>query len=295
MNKLVELQETLDQVKSEIRVDDDGKGSLSIRALSRICDVHHSTLQGHFSGGKTDPNKGSKLHQTLVSYGLQPWRYNNNGVPDVDAFLVITHYAYEAPKGCTEMAKQAVKAIGAIGMREWCQQVTGWTKENAKSVVVDTMTAESMFSTMMEMKQQMSDILNVAQQQVKVLTAEIEQQKLLVAEKQETINDMVEKENIREEKFQRYPGLKEATDFALNWNEEEDEEIFFTLKDFCQINTIRLTRGQKIQVGKLATDFCRLAVMRKLPKNVVGHTLYSSRFEPIVKLAIMEVLHLVNN
>lgn len=291
MNKLAELNETIEQVKSEIKVNQNGCGNFSVRALSRLADVHHSTLQQHFGGG-VNP---SRLAKTLMDKGFEIGGFSVNGVPDTAAFLVLDYYAHDAGKNCTEFAKQTLKAIGAIGMRQWCREVTGWTKENSEAVVVDTMTAESMFSTMMEMKQQMSDILQVAQRQVNVLTAEVEHQKLLVAEKQETINDMVEKENIRDEKFQRYPGLKEATDFALNWDEEEDEEIFFTLKDFCQINTIRLTRGQKIQVGKLATDFCRLAVMRKLPKNVVGHTLYSSRFEPIVKLAIMEVLHLVNN
>lgn len=66
MNKLAELKAVADQVRSEIKVNENGEGSLSIRALARICDVHYTTLLVYFGGG----NSSSKLAQKLTSYGF---------------------------------------------------------------------------------------------------------------------------------------------------------------------------------------------------------------------------------
>lgn len=292
MTKLIELQQVIDQIRSEIKVDENGVGTLSIRALARICDLNHKTLVDHFSGGTNGNSAPSKLCKILIEHGFETWGFGKNGVPDVAAYLVIDYYAHHADKNCTEFAKKAVVAIGAIGMRQWCREVTGWTKEESKPVTTDSLTVEALFSTVMEMRSQMAEMVEFGKEQVKQLQSQVEQGQRLIEEKQEVIDDMVEKENIREIKFLKYPGLKEATEYALNWDDEVDEEVFFTLKQFCEVNQISLSHGQKIQVGKMATDFCRVAIMRKLPKNLAGHTLYSSRFEPIVKLAIIEVLNL---
>ncbi len=242
MNKLHELQLVVDQIGSEIKVDEQGVGSLSIRALARICDVNHKTLVHHFSGGQNSGNpqnlvtkNTSKLHESLVEHGFQSLGFGQHGIPDIAAYLVIDYYAHNAGKNCTTFAKIAQKAIGAIGMRQWCREITGWSETDSKAISVDTTTAESMFREMMEMKQTMKQLLTVAETQVKQLTAQVE-------EKQVVINEMVEKEELREAKFLLYPGLKEATDFALEWDDTIDEEVFFTLRQFCEVNQIVLSR-----------------------------------------------------
>jgi hypothetical protein len=279
---IVNLQQVVENVRSEISVDVDGRGKFSVRAGSRICDIHHSSLQHQFS------KPTSKLYVTLTEAGFNPEDFAVSGIPDLAMALVVDYYANEAGLNCTEFARQAQRAFSTIGVRTWCQKVVGWTEVNRNAGVVTTDTVENMFSSLMET---IENLKKEASENVQRLNKQIEKQELLLEAKDVEINQMKQEEKIREAKLLLYPGLKEAVAKALEWDDNQVDQLF-TLKEFCKERGLLLTNGQMRAIGKMATDFCRIAVMRPLPKNKQNHTLYSQRFEAIVQVAVREVLGL---
>jgi hypothetical protein len=278
----VNLQQVIDNVRSEISVDKQGRGKFSIRATGRICDVHHTTLLVNLS------KPTYTLNKRLVEAGFNPSVFNTEGVPDIALAVIVDHYANEAGVYCTEYAKQAQRAFSTIGVRTWCQKVVGWSESNPQAGTVDTFTVETMFQTLME---KINTLETEAKERVERLNKTIEKQELLLEAKTVEIDQMKQEEVIRQAKLTLYPGLKEAVDEALAWDENQVDQLF-TLKEFCKERGLLLTNGQMRAVGKMATDFCRVATMKPLPKNKQNHTLYSERFEAIVQVAVREVLGL---
>jgi hypothetical protein len=121
---MTDLDIIKDQIKDEISVDSEGKGSASIRAVARLCGVEEKALRHHFRGAEKKP---SKLAQILVQYGFDPRTFSKTGVPDTAVALIVKYYAWMAGERCTDQARQVDMVFGAIGCRSWMQVATGWT------------------------------------------------------------------------------------------------------------------------------------------------------------------------
>ena len=114
----MELQQIIEQIQSEIKVNSDGLGFVSIRGAARLCDVDESAIR---RGLKTGTEKiATKLGMFLVKQGFEVRSFStwsDIGVPDLALSAILEYYAYEAGKRCTELAKSCCRAFRAIGVR----------------------------------------------------------------------------------------------------------------------------------------------------------------------------------
>jgi hypothetical protein len=129
---IIPVIESVVNVKNgDLSINEKGHGKFSLRAGSRICNIHHSSLQHQFS--KTT----SKLYCKLTEAGFDPKNFTVSGIPDIAMGIVVDYYAHEAGFNCTEQAKQAQRIFASIGVRTWCQKVLSWNgvKDNDKEYV----------------------------------------------------------------------------------------------------------------------------------------------------------------
>jgi hypothetical protein len=119
------LELVKEQIKSEIKVDETGKGTASIRATARLCDVSHTTLNKAFDGGNLNPGK---LAGMLIQQGFNPETFLESGVPDLAVAVVVKYYAYSEYSGarCTEQARLVDLAFSGVGARSWMREIAGW-------------------------------------------------------------------------------------------------------------------------------------------------------------------------
>jgi hypothetical protein len=131
-----------DEIRSEFRIDADGKAFVSIRGAARIVGINDKTLSDSFKTAagisaventETLTNKGvalaginpSKLAQMLLDSGFAPSDFAETGIPDVALVIVLKYYAFKA-KRTTEQAERFYDAMSAIGVRTWIQQQLNW-------------------------------------------------------------------------------------------------------------------------------------------------------------------------
>jgi len=128
------LTQIIEQIKTEIKVDANGKGFASIRATARLCGVNDMALHKAFDSAYLEP---SKLARTLMEQGFDGAdlkSFSKNGVPDLAVSLICSYYAMDAGRYVTEQAKLVCKAFQAIGVRTWMQEITGYQKPSEQPV-----------------------------------------------------------------------------------------------------------------------------------------------------------------
>lgn len=117
------LDTIVQSIKSEVKVDAQGKGSLSKRGLSRLLNVHMQNL--------VTSNMAVALVQELTQFGFDPDKFNENGIPDVALGLIANYYAYES-KAANPQAKAVAKFLAATGARVVLQQIAGYVEDKPK-------------------------------------------------------------------------------------------------------------------------------------------------------------------
>lgn len=93
----MELQQIIEQIKSEIKVNSDGLGFVSIRGAARLCGIDSTGLGKNLKTG-ADQNP-SKLAEHLISKsfkGADQNRWCETGIPDMALSFILTYYAYKA-------------------------------------------------------------------------------------------------------------------------------------------------------------------------------------------------------
>lgn len=135
---MANLNYIIHQLRSEIKVDDTGKGTCSIRGTARLADVS--------PGGLTDSLKTgvqlerSKLAAYLIQQGfdgVQLANFGQTGIPDMAVGAILEYYAFEAGRYCNEQSKLVYRAMGRIGVRARMQDVTGYQKPSQEKIDVD--------------------------------------------------------------------------------------------------------------------------------------------------------------
>jgi hypothetical protein len=129
----ISLAEIQESIKSEIKVNSEGKGFITIRGAARLAGVKHTTLLQHFSSGR---EKASKLSAFLTHYGFDSGRqesFSKGSIPDLALGLLLNYYAMYADNNCTSEAKMAVMSFTAIGVRSWLQKSVGYVEPQRKS------------------------------------------------------------------------------------------------------------------------------------------------------------------
>ncbi|WP_341531678.1 hypothetical protein WKK05_38855 (plasmid) [Nostoc sp. UHCC 0302] len=182
----IEIAQIIEQIKSEIEVDEFGQAKASVRATARLAGVDHTAIINHLQGGELKP---TKLAQTIISQGFEAgeltmWR--NLGIPDVAMpsaggyanAIVLEYYAYDAGRYCTKQARLVCRSFNTIGIRAWIQDKLGWTKPAAQQETAMTQIqllaaiAQNMAlqeQRLLEQQQQQTEIL------VRIAAVEVEQ------------------------------------------------------------------------------------------------------------------------
>ncbi|PSF30023.1 hypothetical protein C7H19_24155 [Aphanothece hegewaldii CCALA 016] len=112
-----------EEIRSEFRLDKEGKAFLSIRASARLLNIDDSGLVRHFQSAEKNP---TNLTQKLIEKGFQVLTFSLDGIPDVAFAEIAEYYAMDAGKRCTQQAKMVYKAFAAIGVRTWIQSELHW-------------------------------------------------------------------------------------------------------------------------------------------------------------------------
>ena len=121
----ISLTQTLESIKTEISVNENGIGYVSIRGAARLAGLDHSTLVKAFSNGG---NSESKLAQSLINKGFYPVEFKSQGIPDLALTRILEYYTFDAGKRCTELAELSYRTFAAIGVRSWLQKSIGYVE-----------------------------------------------------------------------------------------------------------------------------------------------------------------------
>lgn len=122
-----------DDIKSEFTVKPDGSTTITLSGAARLLGISHQGLTKAF----TCNQKRSGLAQDLINKGFQPATFGIQGIPDAAFGFIVTYYAYEAGRYCTDQAKAISKAFVGIGMREWIHHELGWQPPKAEIMPKD--------------------------------------------------------------------------------------------------------------------------------------------------------------
>lgn len=115
-----QLTEVLQGIRSEIKVDTDGKASITRNGLCVLLGISRST----FSVSRFP----QKLAESLTAIGfIDVSRSFEQGVPDIAVACVIEYFSFDAQK-VSENAKVLYRAFAAVGVRAWFQEVVGFEK-----------------------------------------------------------------------------------------------------------------------------------------------------------------------
>lgn len=115
-----QLAEVLQGIRSEIKVDTEGKASITKYGLAKLIGVSKDNLIGD--------RIAKKLAEMLTELGFELGdRMFENGVPDVAVAGIIKYYALYAQR-TTENAKILLDAFSAVGIRAWFQEMVGFEK-----------------------------------------------------------------------------------------------------------------------------------------------------------------------
>ena len=134
MSNLTHIPEDL---RSEFRVESDGKTYISFRALSRLCGASESgssiaTLLQRVALAKSK----SKSLEPLQGQDYEALADKDKGIPDTVATLVINHFAESGRKE----AIQTLTAFSAIGFRTWVQNELGYSEQKQTEMLNQILT-----------------------------------------------------------------------------------------------------------------------------------------------------------
>lgn len=125
-----ELSHIPSEFRKEFTIDSKGRVTASRRAIARLAGVENSSvsrLLSKLSGG--DSQKDSRYLASFTGQSFDP----DAQIPDLLAAAIISYYAYEAGRYCTEQAKDVAFTFQAIGFRSWVQQELGWKSGKGQS------------------------------------------------------------------------------------------------------------------------------------------------------------------
>lgn len=115
-----QMTEVLTGIRSEIKVDSEGKGSITRYGLCQLLGIRADNL--------IVERMSKKLAEMLTELGFGVVeREFKNGIPDVAVACIIKYYALYAQR-TSNNAKILLDAFSAIGIRSWFQDLVGYEK-----------------------------------------------------------------------------------------------------------------------------------------------------------------------
>lgn len=128
-----QVEQTVKQIQTEFKVDENGKVTASIRGAARLADVDESSIRTalHSAGQKPSKMAVFLIEQGIDSAELISWI--DTGIPDTALALILEYYAYETQSRYrSQQAKLCCRAFNSIGIREWIKDSIGWKESNGR-------------------------------------------------------------------------------------------------------------------------------------------------------------------
>lgn len=120
-----QMVEVISGIRSEIKVDTEGKGSITKNGLCVLLGVSRNVLD--------DREMSKKLAQSLATLGFNNVRENfQNGIPDLAVACIIEYYAFDSRIKPIN-AQVLYRAFAAVGVRAWFQDVAGYEKPKPRT------------------------------------------------------------------------------------------------------------------------------------------------------------------
>lgn len=133
---MTQIEQVVKQIKSEFRLDNEGKAFVSIRGAARLADISPSGLSDSLKSGVQQ--KATKMAEYLAARGfdgVQQNQWAEMGIPDLALAAILSYYAHEAQERYrTQQAKLCCYAFESIGIRSWVQDSLGWEKPQPKAI-----------------------------------------------------------------------------------------------------------------------------------------------------------------
>jgi hypothetical protein len=127
-NSMNELSHIPSEFSKEFSVDAKGKVTASRKAICRLTGISPNAIRKLLARIAEGNHGGSRF--------LEPFArkdFGEGNLPDVFVAAIISYYAYEAGRYCTEQAKDVAFTFQAIGFRAWVQQELGWKSNKGES------------------------------------------------------------------------------------------------------------------------------------------------------------------
>lgn len=118
---MTELSHIPSEFSKEFNVDAKGRVTASRRAIARLAGVSDVAV-----GKLLKRIEGANLPNSRHLESFTRKSFEGANLPDVLGAAIISYYAYEAGRYCTEQAKDVAFSFQAIGFRTWVQQELGW-------------------------------------------------------------------------------------------------------------------------------------------------------------------------
>jgi hypothetical protein len=132
---MANLEYITHQLRTEIKISEDGKGICSIRGAARLAEISPGGLIDNLKTGvQLEP---SKLATFLIEQGFEGVQlkdFSETGIPDMAVGAILEYYAFEAGRYCNEQSKLVYRAFARIGVRAWMQDITGYQKPTEEKI-----------------------------------------------------------------------------------------------------------------------------------------------------------------
>lgn len=144
-----QLTEVLQGIRSEIKVDTEGKASITKKGLAELLGISRSVLGVD--------RMAKKLAETLTTKGfLGVDRSLSSGIPDVAVQCIIEYYAFDA-QDKSEVALTLFRAFASVGIRTWFQEMVGFEKPKPVSKLEGYKEAQKAMTELITLMEYASD------------------------------------------------------------------------------------------------------------------------------------------
>jgi hypothetical protein len=250
------IEKRFEEIKKEMRADEKGVVTFTLRGSSRILGLAENTLISAFS---PDRRNSSAIAKKLTEHGIDVIALANVGVKDTVLALIAEFYAHEAGKYCTPEAKDTCTICLSIGLRTWGQRLLGWKPPQEYSSDFQT----QVLTTLAEMNAKIDN----------------QQSELLI------LRPVVEKYEKLEPALDFLEGLKPLLEAVTEELKENPNQEYKILRKWLHIlNLPPLGRGANISMGKLLSPFFKICSKNESIINKLrGVKKYPEAFLPVIK------------
>lgn len=126
-----QIEQTIQAIQSEFRLDNEGRAYVSIRGAARLADIDAESIGKALRSADQKPSSLSEFLAEQGFRGADQTKWRNSGIPDTALALILEYYAYETQERYrSEQAKLCCRAFRAIGIRLWLQQSLNWNQRS---------------------------------------------------------------------------------------------------------------------------------------------------------------------